>query len=561
MQDFRRALDDKDIDAIVIAAPNHWHALATVWGLQAGKHVFVEKPASHTVLEGRLMIEATARYKKMVQVGTMNRSRPPVMEAIKFIHDGGIGKVYMARGLCFKPRPSIGKYPDGPMAPGEKYALTVGSTNYEPTYDEQYLSKVDYDMWLGPAPKRTFNRNRFHYNWHWHWDYGNGDTGNQGPHQFDTARWGLNKQEHPVRIQSSGGYFNTEASQETPDIHTTMFEYADGTILEFATRGEFTNDEGTQRIGNLFYGSKGWVWIDGDGRKWQSYFGPKNEKGPGADVPDTSRRQRSARHHEHRVAALPQLHRRHSRRRCEGADQRHPRRAPVVDAAPPGEHRLSHRPRAAVRRQVGNVRQRQEGRQAADARVSKGIRDPEADVKRLVVAGVFVSDSGLMGAAADTPLTLDTQDYLTLPITGKLDGTGQTDGMLARINSFREEPFDSRPPALPEARSLRTGRHEAVLPPRSERPALHPRREVEGADDLSRLQRAQRAAGRVPQAGVGSGLRQRPDEFSVRSRLRRERKVLHGPHRRADGRRVEPSRQHQLQGLERRGLHARPRRS
>jgi predicted dehydrogenase len=286
VQDLRRVLDDKDIDAIVIATPNHWHALATVWGLQAGKHVFVEKPASHTVWEGRQMIEAAARYRGLVQVGTMNRSRPVVREAIKFIHEGGIGKVYMARGLCFKPRPSIGKYPDGSMAPGEKYALTVGSTTYEPTYDEQYLAKVDYDLWLGPAPKRPFNRNRFHYNWHWHWDYGNGDTGNQGPHQFDTARWGLNKQEHPVKIQSSGGYFGPEASQETPDTHTTLFEYADGTILEFATRGEYTNDEGTQRIGNLFYGSKGWVWIDGDGRKWQSYFGAKNEKGPGADDPN-----------------------------------------------------------------------------------------------------------------------------------------------------------------------------------------------------------------------------------------------------------------------------------
>jgi predicted dehydrogenase len=289
VQDLRRALDDKDIDAIVIAAPNHWHALATIWGLQAGKHVFVEKPASHTVLEGRWMIDAAARYRKLVQVGTMNRSRNAVREAIKFIHEGGLGKVYMARGLCFKPRPPIGKYADGPMAPGEKYALTVGSTNYEPTYDEQYLSKVEYDLWLGPAPKRPFNRNRFHYNWHWHWDYGNGDTGNQGPHQFDTARWGLNKQEHPVRIQSMGGYFGPEASQETPDTHTTMFEYADGTILEFATRGEHTPDEGSVRIGNIFFGSKGWLWIDETGRNWQSYMGAvgeKNEKGPGSDTKD-----------------------------------------------------------------------------------------------------------------------------------------------------------------------------------------------------------------------------------------------------------------------------------
>src|SRR5712692_7839658 len=111
-QDLRRVLDDKDIDAVVIAAPNHWHALATIWALQAGEHVYVEKPSSHTVWEGRRMVEAAARYNKVVQVGTMSRSRPAVREAIKFIHEGGLGKVFMARGLCFKPRPAIGKYPD-----------------------------------------------------------------------------------------------------------------------------------------------------------------------------------------------------------------------------------------------------------------------------------------------------------------------------------------------------------------------------------------------------------------------------------------------------------------
>jgi predicted dehydrogenase len=285
VQDLRRVLDDKDIDAVVIAIPNHWHALATIWALQAGKHVYVEKPASHTVVEGRKMVDAARGYNKVVQVGTMNRSRPAVRQAIKFIHEGGIGKVYMARALCFKRRASIGKYPDGPMQPGEQYKLNSESTSYEPTYDTPYLSKVDYDLWLGPAPKRPFNRNRFHYNWHWHWDSGNGDTGNQGPHQFDIARWGLGKQEHPVKIKSAGGYFGEPSSQETPDTQTTLYEYGDGTILEFGTRGEFTNDEGTQTIGNLFYGSKGWVWVDGDGAKWQSYFGTKNEKGPGSDAP------------------------------------------------------------------------------------------------------------------------------------------------------------------------------------------------------------------------------------------------------------------------------------
>jgi predicted dehydrogenase len=284
-QDLRRVLDDKDIDGVIIATPNHWHALATVWALQAGKHVYVEKPAAHTLAEGRRMVEAARRYNKIVQVGTMNRSRPAVQQAIKFLHEGGIGKVYMARGLCFKPRPAIGKYPDGPMTTGEQYKLNVESESAEPTYDSAYLSKVNYDLWLGPAQARPFNRNRFHYNWHWHWDYGDGDTGNQGPHQFDIARWGLQKDEHPVTISSTGGYFGPESSQETPNVHTSLFRYADGTVLEFATRGFHTNDEGTQKIGNLFYGTDGWLWIDGDGRKWQSYRGWKDEKGPGSDAP------------------------------------------------------------------------------------------------------------------------------------------------------------------------------------------------------------------------------------------------------------------------------------
>jgi predicted dehydrogenase len=285
VQDLRRVLDDKDIDGVIIATPNHWHALATIWALQAGRHVYVEKPASHTVWEGRKMVEAAAKYNRVVQVGTMNRSRPAVRKAIDFIKGGGIGKVYMARGLCYKRRPGIGKYPDGPMAAGEQYKLNVESKALEPPYDEAYLAKVDYDLWLGPAPKRPFNRNRFHYNWHWHWDYGNGDTGNQGPHQFDIARWGLQQHEHPVRIRSVGGYFGAESSQETPDTQTTMYEYADGRVIEFGTRGGFTNDEGSVKIGNLFYGSKGWLWIEEKGRTWQSYFGPNNEKGPGAEAP------------------------------------------------------------------------------------------------------------------------------------------------------------------------------------------------------------------------------------------------------------------------------------
>jgi predicted dehydrogenase len=288
VQDFRRVLDDKDIDGVIIATPNHWHALMTVMALQAGKHVYVEKPSSYTIWEGRQEVEAQKKYGKIVQVGTMNRSRPAVRQAMQFLKDGGIGKLYMARGLCFKPRPPIGKYPDGPLAPGTKYSLAQGGRP-EPTWDAAYLAKVDYDLWLGPAAKTPFNVNHFHYNWHWHFAYGNGDTGNQGPHQFDIARWGLGKQEHPVKVSSFGGYFGPESSQDTPNVQTSLFEYADGTVLEFATRGEATNDEGTVKIGNLFYGSEGWMWVDGDGRKWQSYKGRnKDEKGPGSDAPPTN---------------------------------------------------------------------------------------------------------------------------------------------------------------------------------------------------------------------------------------------------------------------------------
>ena len=288
-QDMRRVFDDKDIDAVAIAIPNHWHALASIWGVQAGKHVYIEKPASHTVWEGRQMTSAARAYGKIMQVGTMNRSRPAVIDAIKFMQGGGIGKVYMARGLCFKPRLNIGSYPDGPMAAGDApHPFTVGGRGEVGPYTAEYLAKVDYNMWIGPAPNKPFNRNRFHYNWHWQWDYGNGDTGNQGPHQFDIARWGLGKNEHPVKVSSMGGYFGERpTAQETPDMQTALFEYADGTILEFGTRGEHTNDEGGVRIGNIFYGTKGWLWIEESGREWQSYLGPvgaKNEKGPGSSA-------------------------------------------------------------------------------------------------------------------------------------------------------------------------------------------------------------------------------------------------------------------------------------
>jgi predicted dehydrogenase len=218
----------------------------------------VEKPACFNVFEGRKMAEAARKYNVRVQTGCQNRSIPNVMAAMKLLHEGGIGDVFMARGLCLKPRDSFGIAPDS-----------------EPP------ASLHYDTWLGPAPWRPYNEKRVHYNWHWHWDTGNGDTGNQGPHQFDIARWGLNKNEHPVTIYSSGGIYGVtpqECSQETPNTQTSVFKYADGKMLEFETRGRYTHAESKLdiMIGNLFYGTEGYMEINGG--SWKAY--KKREKEP-----------------------------------------------------------------------------------------------------------------------------------------------------------------------------------------------------------------------------------------------------------------------------------------
>lgn len=256
--DMRKVFDDKEIDAVSFAVPNHWHALGTIWACQAGKHVYVEKPASHNIFEGRKMIEAARKYDRRVQVGFQNRSIENVIAAMKFLHEGGIGEVYMARGLCIKPRDSFGIAKDS-TAP----------------------ASLHYDMWLGPAPAREYNEKKGHYNWHWFWDTGNGDTGNQGPHQFDVARWGLNKNEHPVSVFSSGGIYGfkpTECAQETPSTQTSVFKYSDGKMLEFETRGGYSNGESSfqSRIGNMFYGTDGYLELDED--NWKAYR--KREKEP-----------------------------------------------------------------------------------------------------------------------------------------------------------------------------------------------------------------------------------------------------------------------------------------
>jgi predicted dehydrogenase len=262
--DMRKVFEDKDIHAVSFAVPNHWHALGTIWACQAGKHVYVEKPATYGVFEGRKMVEAAKKYNVRVQTGTQNRSIPNVMQAIKFLHDGGIGEVYMAKGNCYKPRDSFG----------------IAKDSNPP-------ETLHYDYWLGPAPFRPYNEKHVHYNWHWFWATGGGDTANQGPHQFDIARWGLNKDEHPVKIYSMGGLYGinpVECEQETPNTQTSVFKYKDGKMLEFETRGRYTNEEGGLgiSIGNTFYGTEGYLEINGS--QWQAFRKRENKPFAGSGV-------------------------------------------------------------------------------------------------------------------------------------------------------------------------------------------------------------------------------------------------------------------------------------
>jgi predicted dehydrogenase len=276
--DLRRLYEDKDVDAVAIATPNHWHTLAALWAIQAGKHVTVEKPSCHNVHEGRLLAAAAKSAKVIVQDGAEQRSNPCAQTMAKFLEDGGLGEVYLAKGLCYKWRKPIGRVSDEPVPKG-----------------------VYYDLWLGPAPLRPFNRNRFHYNWHWNWDYGNGDIGNQGVHEIDVARWGLGVT-LPTRVHAAGGHFMFDDDQQTPNALMTMFEFPNPKgaaekkkILQFEVRGWITNGEDpfftpkraaaantaagpANVIGNLFYGSKGYMVKDV--AEWRTYMGETGEPGP-----------------------------------------------------------------------------------------------------------------------------------------------------------------------------------------------------------------------------------------------------------------------------------------
>ncbi len=235
VQDIRKLLEDDSIDIVTIATPNHWHALAAIWALQAGKDVYVEKPVSHNVHEGRVLVDVARATGKICQTGTQSRSNPGMRSAMKFLHDGGIGAVKVARGLCYKRRASIG--PRGV---------------YQPP------APVDYSLWLGPAPLAPVTRPRFHYDWHWQWAYGNGDLGNQGIHQMDLARWGLQVDRLSDRVVSYGGRFGYTDAGETANTQVVVHDYGDKSLV-FEVRGLPTGPYKGAGVGVIFEGSDGFV--------------------------------------------------------------------------------------------------------------------------------------------------------------------------------------------------------------------------------------------------------------------------------------------------------------
>lgn len=253
--DIRQILADKSIDAITIATTNHWHVLAAVWACQAGKDVYVEKPISQTVVEGRRLIEAAQKYGRIVQHGTQNRSNPSIREAIDFIRAGKLGKVTLARAINFKARKSIGKH-----------SGTV-----------PIAASVDYDLWLGPAPKKPLERKNLHYDWHWFWDYGSGDMGNQGVHQIDLARWALNK-ELPKSVVSVGGRFLYDDDGETANTQLAVYDYGDCRLICEVRNLPSKPVEGVL-TGDIFYGTEGYIVRNNHtGNTCQAFMGKNKER-------------------------------------------------------------------------------------------------------------------------------------------------------------------------------------------------------------------------------------------------------------------------------------------
>ena len=258
--DMRRIMDDPSIDAVFITCCNHWHALAGIWACQAGKHAYVEKPVCHTVREGRMLVEASRRYNRVVMGGTQRRSHPNFRAAIEQIQNGLIGDIYMARWVLTTLRESIGFKKPEPVP-----------------------SWLHWDLWRGPAPEQPFHYNLVHYNWHWFWDFGNGEMGNNGSHLTDVCHWALGKEKGlPSRICAVGGRYGYKDQAETPNTMTTTCEFSDGEILQGEIRGHYTGEEMSWH----FYGTKGHLKIFGSGR-FEVFLGRSKEPEPGlGDLPE-----------------------------------------------------------------------------------------------------------------------------------------------------------------------------------------------------------------------------------------------------------------------------------
>ena len=259
VQDMRKVFDEKSVDVVSIATPNHWHSLACLWAIEAGKDVYCEKPVSHNVFEGRQVVKAARKHGQMCQVGTQCRSNPGMIEAIKFVHDGGVGEVKLARGLCHRHRKPIGKPGDYPVPKG-----------------------VDYSLWLGPAQEAPITRPRFHYDWHWQRLYGNGDLGNQGVHQMDIGMWGLGEQQLSDNVYSYGGRVGEgwdEDAGDTANTQVVVNHFGDKTFV-FEVRNMKCPPVMGAGVGVIFYGTDGYVVIssysggaafDKDGNKIKAF--------------------------------------------------------------------------------------------------------------------------------------------------------------------------------------------------------------------------------------------------------------------------------------------------
>ncbi|WP_165075986.1 Gfo/Idh/MocA family protein [Paludisphaera rhizosphaerae] len=256
--DFRRILDDKGVDALIVATCNHWHAPASWLACEAGKHVYVEKPCSHTPHEGEVLIAAARKANKVVQMGNQKRSWPKVMEGISKVREGAIGTPYLARCWYSADRGSIGKGVEGPPP-----------------------AKLDYELWQGPSTRRPFRSNILHYNWHWFWHWGNGELGNNGVHTLDLCRWGLGV-DFPTRVVSQGGRYCFDDDQETPDTHIASYEFGSDKLISWEGLSCSPFRPGDATADATFWGDKGTLSIIGGGYVVYDHKGKEIDKATGA---------------------------------------------------------------------------------------------------------------------------------------------------------------------------------------------------------------------------------------------------------------------------------------